>query len=197
MGGALKERPDIAAQVAAVRAGDAAIARARAEYYPEVEVGGNYGQVIWSYNVNGGPTQNLNQPFYGALLTLRWNLFTGFERYYGVQKAIADRNASREQLKSLELNAVTAVWTAYYDFHSAQKKHEASQALVAASEEAYDANLDSHRHGLATITDLVNAERDLMGARYTLIQNKAGLLISSSALAHALGTTPAPGTPVH
>ena len=197
MGDALKQRPDIAAQVAAVRADDAAIARARAEYYPEVEVGGSYGQEIWSYTVNGGPSQNLNQPFYSALLTLKWNLFTGFERYYGVQKAIADRNAAREQLKSLELNAVAAVWTAYYDFYSAQKKYEASQALVAASEEAYDANLDSHRHGLATITDLVNAERDLMGARYVLIQNKAGLLITSSTLIHALGTTPQPGAPVH
>jgi outer membrane protein TolC len=197
MSNALKRRPDIAAQVAAVRAGDAAIAGARAEYYPEVEIGGNYGQIIWSYTVNGGPTQNLNQPFYGALLTLRWNLFSGFERYYGVQKAIADRNAAREQLKSLELNAVTAVWTAYYDFHSAQKKYEASQALVAASQEAYDANLDSHRHGLATITDLVNAERDLMGARYTLIQNKAAVMISSSALAYALGNTPEPAAQIH
>jgi outer membrane protein TolC len=43
---ALKRRPDIAAQIAAVRAGDAAIARAKAEYYPEVEIGGDYGQDI-------------------------------------------------------------------------------------------------------------------------------------------------------
>jgi outer membrane protein TolC len=197
MADALKRRPDIAAQIAAVRAGDAAIARARAEFYPQVEIGGNYGQIIWSYTVNGGPTQNLNQPFYGALLTLRWNLFTGFDRYYGVQKAIADRNAAREELKSMQLNAVTAVWTAYYDFSSAKKKYEAAAALESASEESYSANLESHRHGLATITDLINAERDLMAARYTLIQGKAGWLISSSALAHALGTTAQSGAPIH
>lgn len=197
MADALKRRPDIAAQVAAVRAGDAAIARARAEFYPQVEIGGNYGQIIWSYTVNGGPTQNLNQPFYGALLTLRWNLFTGFDRYYGLQKAITDRNAAREELRSLQLNAVTAVWTAYYDFSSAKKKYEAAVALESASGESYSANLESHRHGLATITDLINAERDLMAARYTLIQSKAGLLISSSALAHALGTTAESGAQIH
>src|SRR5208337_3936328 len=67
---AVTKRPDIAAQIAAVRAGDAAIERAQAEFYPEVEIGGNYGQIIWSYTVNGGSTQDLNQPFYGALLTL-------------------------------------------------------------------------------------------------------------------------------
>ena len=58
---AVKRRPDIAAQIAAVRAGTAAIERARAEFYPEVELGGNYGQVIWNYTVNGGPNQGIDQ----------------------------------------------------------------------------------------------------------------------------------------
>jgi outer membrane protein TolC len=79
---ALKKRPDIAAQIAAIRVDDAAIAGAKSEFYPQVGVSGNYGQIIWSYTVNGGHTQNLNQPFYGALLTLRGDLFTGFDRYY-------------------------------------------------------------------------------------------------------------------
>ena len=184
---ALKHRPDIAAQIAAVRAGDAAIARARSEYYPEVEVAGNYGQIIWNYTINGGSTQNLNQPFYGALMTLRWNVFTGFGRYYGVRKAIAERDAARSELRSIQLNTTSTVWTAYYDYLSSKKKRDASEALVTASEEAYQANLESHRHGLATITDLIGAERDLMASRYTLVQTKADLLISASTLLHATG----------
>ena len=194
---ALKKRPDIAAQIAAVRAGDAAIEGAKSEYYPEVGVSGNYGQVIWSYTINGGNTQNLNQPFYGALLTLRWNLFTGFGRYYSVGKATAERNAARSELKSLELDVAATVCRAYYDFLSAKRKYEASQALLAASQEAYDSNLESHRHGLATITDLIGAERDLMAARYTLIQSQADLLVSSSALVHAVGAQPASNAPRH
>jgi outer membrane protein len=184
---AIKMRPDIAAKIAAVRAGDAAIDQARSEFYPEVELNGNYGQIIWSYTVNGGHSQNLNQPFYGALLSLRWNLFTGFDRYYAVRKATAQRNAARSELKALQLDAMATVSAAYYDFSSARKKYEASETLVRASQESYNANLESHRHGLATITDLVSAERDLMGARYTLVQSKANLLVSSSALAHAVG----------
>jgi len=187
MTNALERRPDLAAQVAAVHAGDAAIAGAESQYYPEVEIGGNYGQDIWSYTVNGGNSQNLNQPFYGTLMTLRWNLFTGFDRYYGVKKATAERDAAREQLKTLQLSAITEVWKAYYDFRSASKKQGASEALVTASQESYDANFESHRRGLATITDLITAERDLMASRFTLIQSKADLLISSSALVHAVG----------
>jgi outer membrane protein len=197
MADALQRRPDIAAQIAAVRGADAAIARAKSEFYPEVALSGNYGQVIWSYTVNGGNTQNLNQPFYGAMVTLRWNLFTGFDRYYGVQKATAERDAARTELKSLQLNVIAAVWTAYYDYLSAKKKRDASEALVTASEESYQANLQSHRQGLATITDLIGAERDLMAARYTLIQSKADLLVSSSALLHATGAASASSTRTH
>ncbi len=194
---ALKKRADVAAKIAAVRAGDAAIARAKSEFYPEVGVSGNYGQIIWSYTINGAHTQNLNQPFYGALLTLRWDLFTGFDRYYGVQKATAERNAARSELKSLELDVVATVWRAYYDFQSAKKKYDASEVLLAASQESYEANLESHRHGLATITDLIGAERDLMAARYTVVQSKADLMVSSSALVHAVGAQSASNAPPH
>jgi len=184
---AIRERPDLAAEIAAVRAGDAAIERARAEFYPEVSVGGNYGQVIWSYTVNGGHTQNINQPFYGAAVNLRWDIFTGFDRYYALQQATAERNAALSDLKSLQLNVIAGTWTAYYDFLSAKKKRDAAQALLTSSDESYQANFESHRYGLATITDLISAERDLMEARYTLIQSKADLLISSCNLVHAVG----------
>jgi len=187
MADALKKRPDLAAQSATVRASDAAVDFAKSEFYPKVELSGNCGQVIWNYTVNGGHTQNLNQPFYGALVALRWDLFNGFDHYYGVQKATAERDAARSELKALQLNATAAVWKAYYDFASAKKKYGASEELVAASQESYVSNLESHRHGLATITDLIGAERDLMGARYTLVQSKAEFLISASELAHAIG----------
>jgi len=121
------------------------------------------------------------------MLSLRWNLFTGFERDYALRKATAQRNAARSELKSRQLGVMAAVWKAYYQYLSASKKDRASEALVAASQESYDANFQNHRHGLATVTDLIGAERDLMGARYTLIQSKAEFLISSSALAHAVG----------
>ena len=188
MADALKKRSDLAAQRATVRASQAAIDRAKSEFYPEIGLSGNYGQDVWSYTVNGGHTQNLNQPFYGALVTLRWDLFTGFDRYYGVQKAIAEQNAARSELKALQLNATAVVWRSYYDFASAKKKYNASEELVAASQESYASNLESHRYGLATITDLIGAERDLMSARYTLVQSKAEFLISSSELAHVIGS---------
>jgi outer membrane protein TolC len=45
--------------------------------------------------------------------------FKGFDRYYGVHKATAQRDAARAELRSLQLNVTAAVWTAYYDYRSA------------------------------------------------------------------------------
>jgi outer membrane protein TolC len=72
---------------------------------------------------------------------------------------------------------------------------KASVETVTGREESYNANLESHRHGLATITDLIGAERDLTTARYTLVQIKADLLVSSSALVHAVGADSASSAP--
>ncbi len=105
-----------------------------------------------------------------------------------MHKVTAQRDKARAELKSLELGVTAAVWKAHHDFFSARKKYEASEALVAASEESYGANIESHQHGLAVITDLIGAERDLMAARYIPVQNKAELLVASSALVYAVGS---------
>ena len=67
--------------------------------------------------------------------------------------------------------------------------------MLAASQEAYDANLDTYRQGLVTIVDLLTAERDLAGARYTMIQSTADLLTSSAAVAYAVGAVEMPTRP--
>jgi outer membrane protein len=114
-----------------------------------------------------------------------------------VRRATAERNVARSELKSMEVAVLAAVWRAYYDFRSARKKYDASETLLAASQASYDSNLESHRHGLATITDLIAAERDLMAARYTLVQSKADFLVSSAALVHAMGADSASNASSH
>ena len=57
------------------------------------------------------------------MLTLRWDRFTGFDRYYALENATAERDAARAELRSVQLNASTAVWTAYYDFRSARARN--------------------------------------------------------------------------
>ncbi|MGH7879820.1 MAG: TolC family protein, partial [Candidatus Binataceae bacterium] len=192
---AIRLRPDLAAGVATVRAGDAGIRRAKAQFMPQVDVLGNYGEQNWGYTFNAAPQIQGNLPQYTALLALKWNLFTGFSRVNAVREAEADRRASAASLQSRELAAIAEVWRAYYEFQSSRKRYDFARALLSASQESYDALLDTYRQGLSTIVELLSAERDLANARYTMIQSTADLLTASAATAFAVGAVPMPAAP--
>lgn len=189
---AVRSRPDLAAQSANLQASEAGVDRAKAEFMPTLGVNGFYGDQTWGYTVGSPFTQKSSQPQYGALVTLRWDIFTGFSRVNTVRQAEAQREEASAGLKSLEIGTIAQVWRAYYEFEASQKKYDYAKALLAASQEAYDANLDTYRQGLVTIVDLLTAERDLASARYTMIQSTADLLTSSAAVAYAVGAVEMP-----
>ncbi len=184
---AVRARPDLAAQVATLDARRAAVEQAKAAFFPVVGVSGSYGEQSWNYRYDGTHTVTDNQPQYAALLTINWDLFTGFKRLNNVRQAEADHDAASAQLKSLEVDTISSVWRAYYEFQTALSRYEYAKALLAASQESYDANLDTYRQGLSTIVELLTADRDLANARYTIVQSRADLLTSSAAVAYAVG----------
>ncbi len=191
----IRSRPDLAANVAAVRANKAEVARAHAEFMPEIDVFGSYGEQNWGYTFNNGPQINANLPEYSALLALKWNIFTGFSRVNSVREAEAHQRASEAELRSQELTAIAEVWRAYYEFQSSRKRYDYAKALLEASNESYRALIDTYRQGLSTIVELLSAERDLANARYTMIQSTADLLTASAATAYAVGAIEIPPKP--
>ncbi|HBZ68852.1 MAG TPA: TolC family protein [Deltaproteobacteria bacterium] len=189
---AVSQRPDLAAKVASLRAHEAALAKAKAAWFPQVSFLGELGQAFWSYDVAGFPRQNSSNNDYTALLIFRWDLFTGFERHYAIRQAQAEVEVSRAELRVAELGTIDAVWRSYYEFRSAHERHRYAEALLKASEESYAANLETYREGLSTISDLLTADRDLARARYTLIRAKTDYLDAAAAVDYAVGATRTP-----
>jgi outer membrane protein TolC len=189
---ALAQRPDLAARVAELRAADAAVARAKADFFPTVGFRGHYGESIWDYTVTGGMDGRIHsaEPTYATIFSLNWDLFKGFDRFNAVREAEAASRAARAELASTELDAIAEVWRAYYDYRAAVRKLEFADALLAASQEAYDANLKTYAVGLSDIVELLTAERDLANARYTLVLTRAELLITAARVAYAAGAMP-------
>jgi outer membrane protein len=186
---ALARRPDLASRLAALRAREAEEKRARAEFWPRLFFSGSVGQAIQRYRA-GPPfgTSTMNETEYGAFLNFEWKLFDGFERENAVREAVSQRGAAEAELAALELKAIREVWKAYADVKTALRKQEFALALLAASEEAYASTLESYRSaGLATVIDLLAAQRDLARARTTEIQSRAELLTASAALTFAAG----------
>lgn len=186
--GALARRPDLAGRLAALRAREAAVRRARADFFPRLGVTGNVGGALRDYRA-GPPFESHtdDEPTYGAFLGFEWTLFDGFARENALREAEAEAGVARAELAELELRALREVWKSYADVKTALRKHEYAAALLRASEDAYSATLESYRGGLGTFLDLLAAERDLARARTTAIQARADVLTSSAALAFAAG----------
>ena len=187
-------RPDLQAQVAQLRASEARLAKAKADFFPVIGLEGSYGVNWWSYGISGGGgdvstghrRHNLDS-VYEALVVIEWPLFEGFERFNRLRKARAEQRQNVERLRELELRATNQVWSVYYDYEAAYRKYDYGVSLLAASQEAYEATRESYDVGLSTIDNLLRAERDLASARYTLIGSRASLLSTSAELAFALG----------
>src|SRR5215831_11762202 len=185
----LARRPDLASRLAALRAREAEERRAVAEFWPRLFFSGSVAQNVQRYRAGppfGNFTANVTE--YGAFLNFEWKLFDGFERNNALREATSLREAAGADLAALELKAIREVWKAYSDVKTALRKYDYAVALLAASQEAYDSTLESYRSaGLATVIDLLAAQRDLARARTTDIQSRADLLTAAAALTFAAG----------
>ena len=185
---ALARRPDLAARLATLRAREADVRRVRAEFMPRLRLSSSVGGDVGRYTFGGGPTIGYGQPTYTVFLNLDWTVFDGFARENRVREASADRGTADAELATLELRVIRQVWQAYTDMKTSLGKREFAAALLAASEEAYAATLESYQSaGLATVLDLLAAQRDLARARFTDIQTRADLLQAAAALVYAAG----------
>ena len=196
---ALSRRPDLAASVAKVRAADAAVARAEAEFMPQVSayasLGGAFTRFQTQIAESRNPAVNQTYPWTNAStdtwavgLGGSWMIFEGYQRENAVRAARASRREAEELLRGLRLAVISETWDAFFSVQAASRQYEFGIALLESSQEAYDAIEAAYIQGLATITELVEAEKDLQAARSTLVNTRADLLVASSNLTFAAGT---------
>lgn len=189
---ALVGRPDLAAAVARVRETDAAVRRAEAEFLPTVGFSGSVGGIFTNFttDVTQGPDYPAFdgvEPLWNIGLSGQWTLFEGYQRHNLVRAARAAREAAEADLRAARLAAISETWDAYFSLQAAVRQYEFGVALVRASEEAFDSVAAAYERGLATITELVSAERNLQQSRSTLVATRADLLVSAADLAFAAG----------
>ena len=187
---ALEQRPDLMARLAELRAREAEVKKARAEFWPKISLGGNIGNQYWG-NVHTTPPGNERYSASNlvgtAMLGVEWTLFDGFERNNAVHEAEARQAASQAQLESLRLEIIRDIWKAYADTKTALEKREFALALLKAAEESYAATQESYNHGFSTVIELLSAQKDLARARYTEIDSRASLLHSAATLVYVAG----------
>jgi outer membrane protein len=184
---ALVRRPDLSARLAALRA-RAEVKRARAEFLPRLGLTSGVAEALGHFTFGDRGPFSYGQLNWGAFLTVEWTLFDGFARENRLRETTSLRGAAEAEAAALELAVIRQVWQAYADVKTALQKRDYALALLAAAEEAYSSTVESYQSaGLATVLDLLAAQRDLPRARLTEIQSRADLLQSAAALVYAAG----------
>jgi outer membrane protein len=184
---ALSQRPDLVAKLANLKASQAQVRQARAEYYPKISLDAGAG---WSkLDVNGydSPYFGNSKPVYGAGISVELPLFDGFARRNRLRIAEAQLKAAASELTNNRDNAAQEVMTAYVDLKTSLRKQDASLVLLSAAQSAFDASLEAYQHGLGTYVDVVNAQRNLAAARNTVVDARSEVYTSKTRLALSVG----------
>jgi len=179
MAEAARQRPDLAAALAARDAAAADVTAARATGRPSISVGAARNYV----DTTGLTSQNYNS----VGISVAWPLFTGFNTTYRVRQAQAALAASEANAEQIRLNVSLDVWNADAALDSAGQQLRASAALLASAAENAQLALGRYRAGAGTIVDVLTAQSALAGARQQRIAAERAWQVARAQLALALG----------
>src|SRR6267378_834332 len=184
---ALSQRPDLVAKLANVYAKQNEIRKVRAEYYPHVAIDAHATETDLEVSIKDSKYFGDNKPTFGAFLTASVPIFDGFARRHKMEMAEAELHGAENELAGARASAVREVWKAYTDFKTALRKQESAAKLVTASQNAFDAVLESYKQGLSTFPEIVSAQRNLASARSVGHDTQSTIYTTASALALSTG----------
>jgi outer membrane protein len=187
LSGALRQRPDLLANVAKLRASDAGIAAARSALLPKISLSTNVQGNIGQLNVNNSPFFPVNKPQGAALLNFEWPLYEGGLLQNKLALAQSKRDEAAAALKEGTDQALREVALAYDQVDTGLQQYDAAIALQTASAAAFHSASDSYAHGIGTLTDATSAQTGLATARAAVARAHAQSLINGAALAFATG----------
>jgi outer membrane protein len=184
---ALRQRPDLLANVAKLRASDAEIAAARSALFPKVSLSANVQGNIGRLNVDNSPYTSVTKPQGAALLKFEWPLYEGGLLQNRLTLAQSKREETAAALKERTDQALREVALAYDQVDTGLQQYDAAIALQTASETAFRSASDSYAHGVGTLTDATSAQTGLATARAAVAKAHTQSLINAAALAFATG----------
>ncbi len=187
LGAALRNRPDLLADVAKLRATDADITAARSSLAPKLALQGYFQGNIGRLSVDSTPYLGVKEPQGELLLELKWPLYEGGLLQNKLHLAESQSQAAAAELKEHTDQAVREVALAYDQVETGLQQYDAAVALLRASDTAFRSASDSYAQGIGTFTDAAAAQTGLASARAAVARAHAQSLINAAALAFATG----------
>jgi TolC family type I secretion outer membrane protein len=176
---ARRQRPDLAAAEAKVKAAQAGVDVARAAGRPTISLsaGASYTDT------------SLASAFQSQSVGISVNIpiFTGFNTLYSVRAAQAQAEGAAAQRDSVSLQVALDVWQAYYALTTSTQAVRSAADLVTSAAQSERVALGRYKAGAGSIIDLLTAQTALASARLQNIQAIYTWHTARAALAQAMG----------
>ena len=184
---ALARRPDLASLRASLAAREAAIMVANASRWPSLYLNGsvnrNYTEL---YGLNNR-TSSADEWSYMGGISVKWNIFDGFQTLSTKRTAEAQAEATRAQLKQAELGASAEIWTRFHNYETALRLQTLSLSSLNSATASWQLAMESYKSGVKSLLDVLNAEAQLAQARSQQIVARQDVFTALANLAHATG----------
>jgi outer membrane protein len=184
---AMKNRPELMAQVLQIRSAEARIRAAKAAYTPQIGLSGAVAQTSLWPTSDYGHLGAASEPTWSVELGIHWQIFDGGARKSELLIAESKRREAEDELTTKEDQTTREVWNAYIAFRTALRKHEAAVALLQAANASYSASLDAYKYGVKNLVDVLTAQQQLAQARLSNVSARSELFLDAVNLEFVTG----------
>jgi outer membrane protein len=183
---ALKNQPSILAGQSTVRANEATIGQARANYYPQLTGSGSYSKVYQAGNISGSNAAGKYDQ-YSSAVGLSQTIFDFGKTPTQVRINSLNTESSRFDLDNTLNTVVFNVKQAFYNVLQAQRNRDVAGESVKQFQEHLDQAQGFYGVGTKSKIDVTKAEVDLSNARLNLIKAENQVKLSLVTLNSAMG----------
>ena len=184
---AFAQRPELMQQVARVRSAEGSLKQARSAYIPTIGFSGDGGLARAYGQQDLYPGHYAQAEVWNVGLQMKWTLFDGTRREHEIAEAKAEKRAAEANIDALRDQIGDEVWTAYSNMKTALRQQQAAAALLAASDQSYEAARESYSYGVRSQLDVISAQKTLAQARSEDVLARTQLLLQVADLAFRTG----------
>lgn len=184
---ALKNRPELKiAELKAQQAGKL-VSVAKSEYMPTISLVGNYTRFGDNPSVSGSDFKNAENWY--VMGTASWNFWEWGKTKFRVDASRARENQALDAVKELNDQVALEIKNAYLVLRTAEKQIAVSEKVIEQAEENFRIVQERFKEGIATSTDVLDAQSLLTKSKSDYANALGEFNISLARLYRVMGQT--------
>lgn len=182
---AIDRRPEVKAADSRIKAGEAGVTIAKSNWYPQLSIGANY--YYSRPNQRILPTRDQFDGTWDAGVNLSINVWDWMTTKHQTDQAEAQLAQAVDGLGMIKDGVTLEVTQNFFNVNQSKKKIDIADLSVKQAEENLRVTNDKFKNGLATSSELVDAETALIGAKTNYTTSVVDYELSKAKLDKSIG----------